>query len=479
MKSFFNLQTKDINLAAFILGFTSVISAILGLVRDRLLAGTFGAGDELDIYYAAFRLPDFISMTLIIGAIGAAIIPIFSENLVKNRQTAFKYLSNFLNLFLILLILISGVLFIFAPNFISLIAPGFSAEKKELTVLLTRIMLLSPIFLGLGNAISGVLRLFRRFLITSLAPIMYNLGIIVGILFFYPKIGLSGLAWGCVFGGFLHLLIQVPILLKLGFRLEKIFNFFEPDFLRTLKLMLPRSIGLAANQVNLIFVTLLASNLAKGSISVLGFAESLSRPLLTFIGISFSTAAFPALSLAFSKKNLDKFQKTFFLTFNKILIFIFPLSLILFLFRDLLVKIILNIGKFGLVDSRLTAACLGMFLIGIFAQALLLLLAKAFYAVQDTKTPALVSIFGMAVNIFFCLLLVKFLSFPNFFQNFFLNFLNIPDLTNIEVIGLPLAISLSAIFQFLLLFFLFHHRMGSTPDVKHDVDVRRQHQHIT
>ena len=95
MKSFFNLQTKDINLAAFILGFTSVISAILGLVRDRLLAGTFGAGDELDIYYTAFRLPDFISMTLIIGAIGAAIIPIFSENLVKNRQTAFKYLSNF------------------------------------------------------------------------------------------------------------------------------------------------------------------------------------------------------------------------------------------------------------------------------------------------------------------------------------------------------------------------------------------------
>jgi putative peptidoglycan lipid II flippase len=462
MKNFFNIQTKDINLAAFILGFTSFISAILGLVRDRLLAATFGAGDALDIYYAAFRLPDFISMTLIIGAIGAAIIPIFSENLVRNRLTAFKYLANFLNLFLILLILISGILFIFAPNLISLIAPGFSAEKKELTVLLTRIMFLSPIFLGLGNAISGILRIFRRFLITSLAPIMYNLGIIAGILFFYPKIGLPGLAWAVVFGGFLHLLIQIPILMKLGFKPKKIFNFFEPDFLRTLQLMLPRSIGLAANQVNLIFVTAIASNLASGSISALNLAESLSRPLLTFIGISFSTAAFPGLSLAFSKKNSAKFQKIFFLAFNKILILILPLSLILFIFRDFLVKVILMVGKFGLGDSRLTAACLGMFSIGIFAQALLLLLAKAFYASQDTKTPALVSIGGMAVNIFFCLLLVRFLSFPNFFQHFFLNFLALRNLKNIEVIGLPLAISLSAIFQFLLLFFLFRHRVKNT-----------------
>lgn len=459
MLNLFNLQTKNINSAAFILGFTSLISALLGLIRDRLLASTFGLGDELDIYYAAFRLPDFISMTLIIGAIGAAIIPIFSENLVRGREEAFKYLSNFLNLFLILFILISGILFVFAPTLISLIAPGFSGEKKEMTVLLTRIMFLSPIFLGVSNVISGILRVFQRFLITSLAPIMYNLGIIAGILFFFPKIGLQGIAWGVVFGGFLHLLIQVPILNKVGFKPEKLFNILEPNFLRTIKLTLPRSVGLAASQINLIVVTAIASNLASGSIAALNLAESLSRPLLTFVGVSFSTAAFPALSLAFSKKDKEKFNKIFFSVFYKILLFILPLSLLIFLMRDFLVQIILKVGKFGFIDAKLTAAALGMFLLGIFAQALLLLTAKGFYALQNTKTPAFISIIGMILNIFFAFFLVKLLSFSNFFQSLIVNFLNLTNLKNIEVIGLPLALSLSAVVQFLILFFLFHRKV--------------------
>jgi len=455
VRNFFNLQTKNITSASLILATASFVSLILGLIRDRLLAGQFGVGDELDIYYAAFRIPDFITATLIIGAIGAAIIPIFSECLIKNREEAFRYLSNFLNLFLIFLIIICGILFIFAPNFISLIVPGFSAEKKELTVFLTRIMFLSPILLGISNVLSGVLRVFQRFLITSLSPIMYNLGIIIGILFFFPEIGLPGLAWGVVFGGFLHFLIQVPILIKVGFKPKKIFDILEPNFLKTIKLTIPRSIGLAASQINLIAVTAFASNLAPGSIGVLNLAESLSRPLLTLIGVSFSTAAFPSLSLSFSKKNFEKFKKIFFSTFYKILLLMLPLGLILFLFRDLLVQIILQVGKFDLIDSYLTAACLGMFSLGIFAQGLVLLVAKAFYAQQDTKTPALVSLFGMLTNIVFCFSFIQLLSFPNLFQEFLVNFLNLTNLENIQVIGLPLAISLSAIFQFLLLFFLF------------------------
>ena len=454
-RNILNTQTKNITSAAFILAGASFVSILLGLLRDRLLARNFGLGDELDIYYAAFRIPDFISMVLILGAIGAAIIPIFSEHLVKDREEAFKYLSNLLNLFLIILILICGILFILAPNLVSWIAPGFSAEKKELTVLLTRIMFLSPVFLGISNIISGILRVFKRFLITSLAPIMYNLGIISGILFFVPRIGLPGLAWGEVLGGFLHLLIQLPILIKVGFKPKKILNISEPGFLRTLKLTIPRSIGLAATQINLVVVTAIASTLASGSIGAFNLAESLSRPLLTLVGISFSTAAFPALSLAFSKKNKEKFTKIFFSTFYKILFFILPLSFLLFLFRDLLVKIILRVGKFGLVDVSLTAACLGMFCLGIFAQGLVLLIAKAFYALQDTKTPAAVSVIGMLINIIFCFSFIKLLSFPNPFQQFLVNILNLPTLKNIEIIGLPLALSLSAVFQFFILFPLF------------------------
>jgi putative peptidoglycan lipid II flippase len=455
IQKLFNHQAKSVNLAAIILAVMAFLSTVLGFLRDRLLAENFGLGQELDIYYAAFRIPDFITMVLITAAIGAAIIPIFNEYLVKNREQAFKYLSNLLNLFLIFLVLICGILFIFAPFLVFLIVPGFSPESKELTILLTRIMFLSPIILGISNIISGILKVFQRFLITSLAPIMYNLGIIFGILFFVPQIGLPGLAWGVALGAFLHLLIQVPILIEIGFKPKKFLNIYEPGFLKTLKLTIPRTIGLAATQINLIVVTIIASNLAAGSIGAFNFAEGLARPFLILFGISFSSAAFPALSLAFSKKNKEKFTKIFFSTFYKILFLILPLSLLLFLFRDSIVQIILYVGKLGLTDARLIAACLGMFSVGIFAQGLFILVAKAFYAVQDTKTPAIINVIGMIINIILCFSFIWLLSFSNLFQQFLVNFLNLSALKNIEVIGLPLALSLTAIFQFFVLFFLF------------------------
>ena len=455
----FDHQAKNINFAAFILAGTSFLSFIFGLIYDRLLAARFGLGPELDVYFVAFRIPDFISTVLILGAIGAAVIPIFSQCLVKSREESFEYLSNLLNLFLILLIIVCVILFIFTPQLISGIAPGFSAEKKESAILLTRIMLLSPIFLGISNVISGVLRVFRRFLITAFAPVMYNLGSIIGVLFFVPKIGLPGLAWGIVLGGFLHLLIQIPILIKVGFKLKKILRFSDPNFLKTLKLTIPRSIGLAASQINLIVVTAIASGLAAGSVAAFNLADTFTRPLVILIGVSFSTAAFPALSLAFVQEKKEKFTEIYFSAFNKIILFILPSSFILFILRDLIVEIILKVGKFSLIDTRLTAACLGMFCLGIFAQSLILLITKAFYSIQNTIIPAIASILGMVINVIFCFLFVRLLSFPNSFQQFFINFLKLPNLNEIRVIGLPLAISLSAIFQLVLLIFFFKKRI--------------------
>lgn len=455
-----NHQTKNITSAVTILAVTSLFSALLGFFRDILLAGRFGAGDELDIYYAAFRIPDFISTVLIIGAIAAAITPIFSRYLVRSREEAFGFLSNLLNVFLISLIIICLILIIFIPQLLNLITPGFTGEKRELTIFLTRIMLFSPILLGISNIISAILRVFRRFIITSLSPIMYNLGIIFGILFFVPKFGISGLAWGVVLGGFLHLLIQIPPLFKVGFKLKKIINFRQPGLKEVIKLTIPRSIGLAATQINLIVVTAIASTLVSGSIAVFNLGESLSRPLFTFIAVSYSTVAFPVLSLAFSKKNKEKFNQTLSLAFNRILLFILPLSFLLFIFREPISKILFILrGKdFIISDVSLTAACLGMFCLGIFAQGLTNLLAKAFYAFHDTKTPALASIIGMIINIIFCLLFVKLLSFPNFFQQLFVNFLNLNGINGVEVIALPFSISLSALFQFLILLILLQRK---------------------
>ncbi len=455
MLKLFNIQTKNINSATYILAFTSLISALFGLLRDRLLAGRFGAGETLDAYYAAFRIPDFINMVLIIGAIAAAITPIFSQRLISSKKDAFKFLSNLINVFLFFLIIISIILIIFVPQIISLIAPGFTAEKKELTVLLTRIMFLSPILLGVSNIISSILRVFQRFVITSIAPVLYNVGIIIGILFFAPRFGIQGLAWGVVLGGLLHLLVQVPTLLRVGFKLEKIFDLKEPGLIESIKLTVPRSIGLATTQINLIIITAIASTLASGSVAIFNLAENLSRPLYTFIAVSFSTAAFPALSLAFSKRDKEKFQNIFSAAFDKIIFLTLPFGILFFIFRDLIVKIILQTGKFGSFDSQLAAVSFGLFSLGIFAEGLILLLAKSFYAFHDTKTPTVVSIADAIFTLFLSFLFVKLLSFSNAFSQFFISFFAIKAADGIEVAALPLAISLSAVLQFLILFFLF------------------------
>jgi len=455
----FNYQTKSVNLAALILGAASFFSALLGFLRDRLLASHFGVGDDLDIYYASFRIPDFIAMVLIMGAISAAVVPVFSRYLTSSKKEAFEFLANLLNLFLFCLFIVIFILVIFTPQLISLIVPGFSSEKKEMTILLTRIMFLSSVFLGISNIISAVLQVFQRFLITSLAPIFYNLGIIFGILFFVPQVGIVGLAWGVVLGAFFHFILQLPVLFKMGFQPIKNFNFRQPGFLQVIKLTLPRSIGLVASQINLLIITAVASTLFSGSIAVFNFADSLSRPFLTFIGVSFSTAAFPYLSLAFSAGEKKKFKDIFLKTFSKTLFLILPLSLLLFIFRNIIIEIILKVGKFGLADAQLTAACLAAFSLGLFAQALILLLAKAFYALCDTKTPAFVSILGMIFNIFFVIIFLKIFSSSNFLTHFFTFLFNVSYSKNFIVVALPLAISFSSILQFLILLFFFQKRI--------------------
>ncbi|HHE67492.1 MAG TPA: murein biosynthesis integral membrane protein MurJ [Candidatus Parcubacteria bacterium] len=470
LKRILNSKTRSISWASLILAVFTFFSALLGLLRDRLLAGSFGLSGELDIYYAAFRIPDFISMVLIMGAISAAIVPVFSQYLTRSKKEAWDFLANLFNIFLLILIIVLFFLFIFTPRLISFIAPGFNSEKRELTILLTRIMLLSPLLLGLSNIISAILQVFQRFFITSLAPIMYNLGIITGILFFAPRFGISGLAWGVVLGAFLHLSIQLPVLLDRGFRLQKIFRFFDPGFLKVIKLTIPRSIGLAANQINLIVVTAIASTLFTGSIAVFNLAQSLSRPFLTLIGVSFSTAAFPALSLAFAKKEKEKFENIFFSTFWRVFFLIAPLSLLLFLFRNLIVDIILRAGRFGQPEARLTAACLGVFALAVFAQSLILLLAKSFYSLHDTKTPALASIGGMTVNIILAFSLVKLFSFSNSLSRFFLNFFSLDNPLKVKIIALPLAVSFSALFQLALLLFFFYKRIKKMRQEREEIN---------
>ncbi len=449
-----NYQTEKISLAAGIISAASFTSFLLGLVRDRLLSGAFGVGDSLDVYYTAFRIPDFVALVLMMGAISVAIIPIFTQNLVEDKSKAFKYLSNFLNVATILMIVVCGILFIFAPNFIKLIAPGFNPAKKETTVMLTRIMFLSPILLGISNIISAALMVFKRFLITSLAPIVYNIGSIVGIIFFVPMWGIAGLAWGIVLGALLHLVIQIPSFLSIGFTYQPSFNFLEKDFLQTVKLTIPRAIGLTAAQVNFIIITAIGSTLLVGSVTMFNWANDLSAPIVGLVAIPFATAVFPALSLAITKNNRDEFLQQFYLAFRQILFLIIPASALAFVLRAHLVRIVFGTSYVDWTQTRLTAACFGIFMFALFAQGLVYLVSKAFYAMKNTFIPLAVSLVSIVVLPALAYYFVHAFRASNVFADVIASALKVQDIAHFQILALPLAISIDAVIQivFLLLF---------------------------
>ena len=276
--TFDSAPSNSVISAAFIITVAGLASRILGLLRDRLLASTFGAGDTLDIYYAAFRIPDLIYNLLIFGALSAAFIPVFTSLISKeNKDEAWELANGVLNLAAIFIISLSLIFAIFAPFIMKIITPGFSSEKIQSVVLFTRIMFLSPFFLGLSGIFGGILTSFKRFMMYSLAPLFYNLGIIFGIIFFVHFFGSIGLAWSVVLGAFLHMMIQYPAARKLGYK-------FSWNVVAALKnasvkkiffLMIPQTMGVAIIQINLLIITIFASFLPSGSLSIFNFSQNL------------------------------------------------------------------------------------------------------------------------------------------------------------------------------------------------------------
>lgn len=392
----------SISVAALVIAISGIGSRLLGLLRDRLLASQFGAGDTLDAYYAAFRIPDFLYSLLVLGALSSAFIPVFTELIESERKSAaWKLASTAMQWFMIVLGICSFIIFLFSHRIIPFLAPGFSLVKLAETELLMRIMLLSPILLLLSAVVGGVLVSFRKFIAYSLAPIFYNVGIIIGITVLVPTFGISGLAWGVVLGAFLHLLIQCPAFFRSGFRYS--FSLRElwgnRSMRRVLLLMIPRSLAMGVNQASLLIVTLFASTLASGSIAVLSLANNIQSVPLGLFGVSFALAAFPALATSLAKGNEGAFLQTLARTTRRILFFVVPVSLLFIVFRAQFVRVILGSGHFNWQDTIMTFETMKFLAISLFAQSLVPLFARAFFALQDTRTPLLIALVSEMIHI--------------------------------------------------------------------------------
>jgi putative peptidoglycan lipid II flippase len=430
--------TRTVAGAALIVFFAGILSRILGLLRDRILASQFGAGDTLDIYYAAFRIPDLVYNLLIAGALSAAFIPVFTGLITKkDKKNAWKLASGLLTLQVVVVIIIATILAILAPYLMMIMIPGFSEEKTAQASLFTRIMFLSPLFLGMSAVFGGILVSLKRFLIYSLAPIMYNIGIIIGALFFVKIWGDVGLAWGVVLGAFMHMVLQYWASKFAGFSYKAIDikSIIADSWVRkVIKLMIPRSLAMGATQINLIIVTFFASTLASGSLAVFNFANNLQSVPLGLFGISFALAAFPRLSSSAARDDIKKFNYTFTRTFKRILFFVVPASVFIFALRAEIVRAVLGAGEFDWKDTRATLWVLGFLSLSLFAQSTIPLIARAFYALENTKTPFYVALFSEAVNILAMVVLVE----------------------RYEIMGLAIAFSLAAVVNMFILLWLLN-----------------------
>ncbi len=457
-----NSKSKTVTFSAILLGISAVASGILGLVSDIILAGKFGVGSESNIYFAAFRVPDLVYNLLIVGGLGIAFLPIFAEYYSKDKEEAWKMTSLVLNIFLFLLILISLVLFIFTPVLIKFIAPGFSLSEKALAISLTRIMFLSPIFFGLSSIFSGVLQYFNRFVIYAICPILYNLGIIFGMVVLEPRFGVLGLAYGVIIGAFLHLVIQIPFVINSGFSYKPFFDFKFPAIKRIFYLMVPRVFALAGQQINLMVITAIASTIS-GGIAIFNFSNAIFSFPIAIIGTSFAIAVFPTLSRHWANGQKKEFFDNFSVTFRQILFLAIPISILLFILRAQIIRLVygtFGANRFDWLATKLTAASLGIFSFGILASALIPFIFRAFFALKDTKTPTLIAIFSIILNIILSFLLVRILNSSNVFHDFTASALRLNTVDDISVIGLPMAYVVSAIIQFFLLLFFLYKKVG-------------------
>lgn len=444
-------------MSAAILAVSAIASRLLGVWRDWLLAQHFGASADLDVYFAAFRIPDFIYNLLVFGGITVAFLPLFSDYYAKNREEAWRFANNTMNVFAVFLVLVCGLLFIFTPQLVAMIAPGFTPEQLAKTAFLSRLMFISPIIFGIASVFSGILQYFRRFLAYSLAALFYNAGIIAGIIFLAPSLGVTGVGIGVIFGALLYLLVQVAPALRCGFRYKPVFSFKEESLAKVFGLMLPRTLGIAANQINLIAPTIIASALPAGSITVFNLSNNIYALPVGVIGVSYATAAFAAFSRLHAENKTTALAEKFSASYRQIGYLTVPAVILLFMLRQPIVDVLYYHGQFSLEASHLTAASLGLFCLGIYFAAMMPLIFRLFFSMQDTATPTITTVVSVLVNIILNYWLVAILAGGEL-AHAVRGIFGLSDVTDIGVLGLALAYGLANAFQFAMLVLLLYRK---------------------
>ena len=378
-----------------------LISRVLGWVRLVVIGTTFGLQGTLDPFFAAFRIPDLIFQLVAAGALGSALIPTIATLLARDEEDrAWRVVSTVTNLMLAGLAILAGLLFVFAPSVVPAITPGFDAAQTATTVDLTRVMLLSPIFLALGSVATSVLNARGRFAASVLAPIVYNLAIICGALFLAPSLGVMGLAIGVVAGSVCHLAIQLrPLFGPTRFRYHPRVDLADPEARTTILLLVPRAIGLGGAQLQLLAATTIASTLAAGSISAFTIAFTVFQIPIGTLGVPLGVVALPALSQRLASGATGDFVSLLGRSLRLMLFAMLPIAVVGAIAARPVVTILFGYGKVDATGIEVTARTLVAFMAALPSETAIVLLARAFYAARDTRTPVAAALVAVAVSV--------------------------------------------------------------------------------
>ncbi len=408
-----SMRQTSILSAAVVIMATVATSKILGVVKLRMLSARF-TPDELGIYLAAFRLPNLLFELLVLGALSAAFIPVFTSFLKKDDlEEAWHVASSVINIGVLAVFIFSLPILIFTTQISQLLAPGLSSSQIQLMSQFTRLMLIGQVFpLVIGNFFTGMLQSFKHFLLPSLAPVFYDLGIIAGIFFLTPTVGLFAPVYGVILGAILFMLVQIPALLSYRWHYTFSFDFAHRGVREIGKLMLPRTLGLAVGQIDTTTDLVIASLLGARSITIFNFAQTLQQLPISLFGATIAQASLPTLSEEFSDMDLEKFKSTLLSSLHQILFLVFPTSALLIVLRVPMVRLAFGAKLFDWDATILTAQTLAFFSLSVFAQAIVQLLARAFYALHDSKTPVIIGVVSVLTNVLFSVLFVVLWHWP-------------------------------------------------------------------
>ncbi len=434
--------------AALLLGVFSLVSQLIGLFRDRFLAETIGPSATLDIYYAAFQIPNFIYISIASLASITVLMPFMISRMDESgRDAARAFFNDILSGFLLLLTIVSTAVFIFMPVIAPIVAPGFNAEETATLVWMSRIMLLSPVFLGISNLLGTVTQLLRKFFIFALSPIFYNLGIIFGILVLYPRYGVRGLGVGVALGAMMHMLVQIPTLISAGFAPRISARLKASSLKEVVTLSLPRTLGVSMNSIALLVIIAIASTLEDGAISIFNFSLNLETTPVGIIGISYAVASFPLLAEAFSRGKKELWESHIFSAIKQIIFWSLPITVLFIVLRAHIVRITLGTGAFSWTDTKLTAAAFALFSIGLVGQNIIHVSVRAFYSAHDTRRPLYINIFSSTMLVLLAFGLTRLFTTVPEFRLFIETTLRVKDTPGTVVLMLPLAYSLGTLFN--------------------------------